>query len=129
MSGRQDRIAVYRDLQRRFRPDRRQFEQLVVEAVSALPNDIKRRIENVAIVVVDDPRAVDRGEPLLGLYQGISLPERSESYHLAAPDTITIFRRPVLAAATTREEVLREIRDTVVHEVGHYFGIPERELP
>jgi predicted Zn-dependent protease with MMP-like domain len=57
------------------------------------------------------------------------LPERAESYHLAAPDTITIFRRPILASATTREEVLKEIRDTVVHEVGHYFGIPERELP
>jgi predicted Zn-dependent protease with MMP-like domain len=125
MSGRRDRMAVYRELQRRFRPDRRQFEQLVVEAMSALPDDIKRRIENVAIVVEDDPR----GESVLGLYQGIALPERAESYHLAAPDTITIFRRSILAAATTREEVLKEIRDTVVHEVGHYFGISERELP
>jgi predicted Zn-dependent protease with MMP-like domain len=122
-------MAVYRELRRRFRPDRRQFEQLVVEAVSSLPDDIKQRIENVAIVVEEDPRMEPHHEPVLGLYQGVALPYRGESYHLAAPDTITIFRRPILAAASTREEVLKEIRDTVVHEVGHYFGIPEHELP
>jgi predicted Zn-dependent protease with MMP-like domain len=128
-SGRRDRVAVYRDIQHRFRPDRQQFEQLVREALESLPGDFKDRIQNVAIVVEDDPRPDRDHESLLGLYEGIALPYRGDGYHLAAPDRITIFRRPILAAASTRDEVIREIRDTVVHEIGHYFGVPERELP
>jgi predicted Zn-dependent protease with MMP-like domain len=128
-SGRRDRIAVYREAQRRYRPDRRQFEQLVLEALETLPNELKARIENVAIVVEDEPPVSQSGESLLGLYEGIALTDRGESYHLAPPDRITIFRRAVLAAATTRDEVRREIHDTVVHEIGHYFGLAERELP
>jgi predicted Zn-dependent protease with MMP-like domain len=127
--GRRDRIAIYRAAQRRYRPDRRQFEQLVLEALDTLPDELKARIENVAIVVEDAPPANQSGESLLGLYEGIALTQRGESYHLTAPDRITIFRRAVLAAATTRDEVRREIRDTVVHEIGHYFGLADRELP
>jgi predicted Zn-dependent protease with MMP-like domain len=128
-SGRRDRLAVYRDIQHRFRPDRQQFEQLVREALEALPGDIKKRVENVAIVIEEDSRTGRECESLLGLYEGIALPYRGDGYHLAPPDRITVFRRPILAAASTREEVLREIRETVVHEIGHFFGVPERELP
>ncbi len=126
---RQSRMAVYRDAQRRYRPDRRQFEQLVMEVLESLPDELKERIENVAIVVEDEPRSEQSGESLLGLYEGIALPYRSESYNLAPPDRITIFRRSILATASTRDEVRKEIRDTVVHEIGHYFGLTEHELP
>jgi predicted Zn-dependent protease with MMP-like domain len=122
-------MAVYRDAQRRYRPDRRQFEQLVMEVLESLPDELKERIENVAIVVEDEPRSEQSGESLLGLYEGIALPYRSESYNLAPPDRITIFRRSILATASTRDEVRKEIRDTVVHEIGHYFGLTEHELP
>ena len=128
-SVRQDRLAVYRKVQRRYRPDRRHFEQLVLESLASLPDQIKERIQNLAIVVEDDPRTSQDRESLLGLYEGVALPYRSESYHLAPPDRITIFRRSILASASTREDVLREIRETVVHEIGHYFGLTEQELP
>ena len=127
--GRRERIARYRDFQRRYRPDRRQFEQLVREALESLPDELKARIENVAVVVEDEPPADHNRASLLGLYEGIALPLRGESYHLAPPDRITIYRRSILASASTRDDVAREIRDTVVHEIGHYFGLPERELP
>ena len=94
--ARQERMAVYRHAQRRYRPDRRQFEQLVMETLESLPDELKGRIENVAIVVEDEPRS---GESLLGLYEGIALPHRAESYNLAPPDRITIFRRSILAVA------------------------------
>ena len=124
--ARQERMAVYRHAQRRYRPDRRQFEQLVMETLESLPDELKGRIENVAIVVEDEPRS---GESILGLYEGVALPHRAESYNLAPPDRITIFRRSILASASTRDDVRKEIRDTVVHEIGHYFGLTEHELP
>lgn len=128
-SGRRDRIGIYRDIQRRFRPDRRQFEALVQEALAQLPETFLSRVENVAIVVEDDPRSPREQEALLGLYEGIALPHRGDGYHLTAPDRITLFRRPILATATSREEVVKEIRDTLIHEIGHYFGLDEHELP
>jgi predicted Zn-dependent protease with MMP-like domain len=133
--GRRERLTAYRSTQRRFRPDRRQFELLVSEALADLPSEFRGRLENVAVVVEDWPgpqhraaRSGDGDDLLLGLYQGTPLTQRGTDYHLVPPDRITIFRGPILALRASRAEVLREIRDTVVHEVGHYFGLDEREL-
>ncbi|MFN0072575.1 MAG: metallopeptidase family protein [Chloroflexota bacterium] len=129
--GRKERIGVYRELQHRFRPDRRQFEQLVQNAISELPLEFRQRLHNVAVTVAEFPPSGTgtSEEELFGLYEGIALPDRSDGAHLVAPDRITIYRQPILAACRTREEACREIRDTVVHEIGHYFGLGELELP
>jgi predicted Zn-dependent protease with MMP-like domain len=92
-------------------------------------------MENIAVVVEEWPPApleAGRGRddgPLLGIYQGTPLGDRSSSYHLIPPDRITLYRGPILALCRTRAEVIREIRDTVVHEIGHFFGLAEDELP
>lgn len=134
-TDRRARLAAFRSTQQRYRPDRRQFEKLVEEALDRLPAEFRRRIDNVAVVVEEWPRpgttrhdaAAD--EPLLGLYQGTPLGLRGTDYHLVPPDRITLYRGPILALCRTRDDVLREIRDTFMHEVGHYFGLHEDELP
>jgi predicted Zn-dependent protease with MMP-like domain len=100
------------------------FRELVSEALDSLPPDLGRRIDNVAVMVEDG----SPGSPLLGLYQGIPLTNRSLGYAGATPDRITIFRLPILERSTTEDEVKEQVRRTVVHEVGHYFGIGDRRL-
>jgi predicted Zn-dependent protease with MMP-like domain len=135
-TGRSDRLDAYRTAQRRYRPDRREFERLAAEVLASLPHEFRARLDNVALVVEDWP---SRGllqrqgldpevETLLGLYEGTPLGQRGSDYHLAVPDRIILFRGPILAACETRAQVVREVRDTVVHEVGHYFGLAEPEL-
>ena len=132
---RRARLAAYRAAQHRYRPDRRQFERLVEEALAGLPTEFRRRLDNVAIVVEDWPSDAEERAghgadgPLLGLYQGTPFALRGTDYHLVPPDRIILFRGPILALCRSRAEVLREVRDTVVHEVGHYFGLSEDELP
>lgn len=131
--GRRERVAAYRTAQGRFRPNRRQFERLVGEALDGLPERFRRRLDNVAVVVEEWPPDRSGGAPtagpLLGLYEGTPLGERGLGYHLVAPDRITLFRGPILALCRTRAEVIREVRDTVVHEIGHLFGLGDAELP
>jgi predicted Zn-dependent protease with MMP-like domain len=100
-----------------------------------LPDEFRQRLDNLAVVVEDWPSTGQttaaggsEADGLLGLYQGTPLGGRGTDYHLAPPDRITIYRRPILALCRTRAEVVREVRDTVVHEVGHYFGLGEHEL-
>ncbi len=121
-----------------LRMGRRDFEQAVVEALERIPEDLQEAIENVAVTVEDEPTEDDllsvgldpEEDTLLGLYQGVPLPERGPStYGLDLPDRIVVYRLPLLETCETRRELLREIRDTVVHELGHYFGLPEEELP
>lgn len=116
----------------------RDFERAVGEALEQIPDDLAAAIENVAVTVEDEPSAEDllavgldpELDTLLGLYQGVPLPERGPStYGLDLPDRIVVYRLPLLEVCATRRELLREIRNTVVHELGHYFGLPEEELP
>jgi predicted Zn-dependent protease with MMP-like domain len=72
---------------------------------------------------------LDHNDSLFGLYEGTPLGERGTGYHLALPDRITIYREPILEACATREEMKREIRLTVIHELGHHFGLTDAELP
>ena len=116
----------------------REFEKTVRQALERIPDDLQAAIENVAVTVEDRPSVEDllsvglnpKTDTLLGLYQGVPLPERGPStYGLDLPDRIVVYRRPLLEACFSRRELLDEIRDTVIHELGHYFGLPEDELP
>ncbi len=102
------------------------FEQLVEAAVNVIPDTLASYIENVAIVIEDEPPAHD--PHLLGLYEGIPLTERGAWYAGALPDRIRIFRLPILRMCTTQAEVVREVYITVVHEIAHHFGIDDDTL-
>jgi predicted Zn-dependent protease with MMP-like domain len=99
------------------------FEEMVGEALDTLPPALARMMRNVVVVVEDgtDPH-------LLGLYVGIPLTERRYDYSAVLPDKITIFRRSICARCDTEEQVVDEVRITVVHEVGHHFGIDDHRL-
>lgn len=99
------------------------FEALVAEALDALPEDLGRRMENV-IVRVRDASA----SGLLGLYEGVPLTEREDYGGLALPDRITIYRRAICGECDTEDEVVEQVRITVVHEVAHHFGIDDHRL-
>ena len=101
------------------------FEELVGEALDGIPEGLGRLMDNVAILVKDgSPRS-----GLLGRYDGIPLTERSHGYDgMVMPDRITIFRLPILAMCRDEDEVVHQVRVTVVHEVGHHFGIDDERL-
>ncbi|WP_066913472.1 metallopeptidase family protein [Millisia brevis] len=100
-----------------------EFDDAVGDALDTVPEEITDRMENVVILVEDEHPTED----LLGLYEGIALTDRYE-YSGALPDVITIYRRPILAMVASREEALRQIAITVVHEIGHHFGIDDGRL-
>lgn len=101
-----------------------EFESLVSAAIDGIPPDLAELMSNVAIIIADD--APEPG--LLGLYEGIPLTERDHSYAGVLPDRITVYRREICAICRTREEVVEEVRITVVHEVAHHFGIDDERL-
>jgi predicted Zn-dependent protease with MMP-like domain len=106
--------------------DRRQFEDLVGEALDEVPPELLKLMQNVVILVEDDPPP---GEPgLLGLYEGYALTERGWNYGGVLPDRITIYRNPILAICDTEDDVVEEVAVTVVHEIAHHFGIDDRRL-
>ena len=114
---------------------RERFEQLVAEAVSELPEEFLERLDNVDVVVEDQPSAVQlkhahigRQDALLGLYEGIPITERHSNYGLVPPDKITVFQKPVEAVAGTDDEIRREVQRVVKHEIAHHFGISDARL-
>ncbi len=106
------------------------FEKLVREAFDSLPGEMKEELENVAILVEEEPPDdwEDGEGELLGLYQGISKKDRGFWYGNVLPDCITIYRSPLERMSANLEELRENIRQTVIHEVGHYFGLNEEEL-
>ncbi len=111
------------------------FEQLVDEALEELPEQFRLLMDNVQVVVEPWPtpeqlRAVrlSRGTMLLGLYEGIPRPKRGISYGLVLPDKITIFQGPIERLCQSEAEVRQQVLDTVIHEVGHHFGIGEERM-
>jgi predicted Zn-dependent protease with MMP-like domain len=108
-----------------FEVSAERFEELVGDALDGIPEQLGRYMENVALFVEDgSPRS-----GLLGLYEGVPLTER-EYYGIGGgmPDRITIYRLPILARCGSDDDVVREVRLTVVHEIGHHFGIDDRRL-
>jgi predicted Zn-dependent protease with MMP-like domain len=122
-----------------MRVSREEFEALVEKALEGLPEQFQEALDNVAVMVEEEPSeedleevGIDPDDPdadeLFGLYQGVPLSARDTQY-AALPDRVLIFRGPILRACASRREVIREVRDTVEHELGHYFGLEEDELP
>lgn len=119
-----------------MRVSREEFEVLVEKAVDALPEEFAELLENVVVTVEEEPTEEDlesvdldpHEDELFGLYQGTPHPDRGAFYD-ALPDRIVIYRGPILRACSSRREVIREVRDTVVHELGHHFGLDDDEMP
>jgi predicted Zn-dependent protease with MMP-like domain len=115
-----------------------QFEQLVEAAVAAIPARFAERLDNVAFMVADEPTAEqleaggefhdDSAATLLGLYEGIPLPERNDGYNFVLPDVITIFKQSHEAVVSDLAELGDEVRETVWHEVAHYFGLDHGQI-
>ncbi len=126
-------VPVYqrRPVRRRgVRRTRWRFQRMVRQACGGLPRRFQRLLRNVAVTVEDDPSAAVRREGgALGLYEGTPIGERGTNYTFAMPDKITVYRRPLLATCGTQRELREEVRLTVLHEIGHYFGIDDAELP
>ncbi|RLV54999.1 metallopeptidase family protein [Aeromicrobium phragmitis] len=102
------------------------FEELCVLALDQVPAQLAALLDNVVLFIEDDAPAED--PHLLGLYDGVPLTERDAHYGGTLPDRITIFRRPLLAICDTEEDVVEEVRITVVHEIAHFFGIDDARL-
>jgi predicted Zn-dependent protease with MMP-like domain len=100
------------------------FEAMVREALDGLPAELGELMSNVAVTVEHDEGPVG----LLGLYRGIPLTRRTSGYAGVLPDRITIYRRSVCAACHSEQEVVEQVRRTVVHEIGHHFGIGDARL-
>ena len=116
-----------------------EFERVVSEALDSLPKRFAEMVENVVITVEDEPsdedlESIDDDEDgdddseLLGIYRGVALTERTHDMPLL-PDEIAIFRGPINRVARTRGEAVDEVRETVIHELGHYFGLDDDEMP
>jgi predicted Zn-dependent protease with MMP-like domain len=112
--------------------DRRRFQQLIVQALRDLPGEFRRRLENVEILVEDWPPPTRRGggrrSSLLGLYHGYPLKERGTWYGNVLPDQITIYQGPIERFCRNEAEMREQVREVLLHEIGHYFGLEEEEL-
>ena len=117
------------------RARRQRFAALVRQALKDLPDPVQAMLDNVAVIVQDEPTgeqltgmtSADDGE-LFGLYQGIPLAQRDSNYSLVTPDRITVFQGPLERAFATREEIREQVRLTVLHELAHHLGFDEDQL-
>jgi predicted Zn-dependent protease with MMP-like domain len=123
----------------RWHLTRAELEHVVNEALESLPKRFAGLVENVVIAVEDEPTAEDldgieaddendNDSELLGIYRGVALTERTHDMPLL-PDEIAVFRGPINRIANTRHEAVREVRETIIHELGHYFGLDDDEMP
>ena len=112
-----------------------EFEELVTEAISTLPEKFRERMENIVVVVESLPsqellREMKIKSPygLLGLYRGVPYTRRGIWYRNVMPDTIIIFKKPIEVRCKNKEEIKESVRKVVIHEIGHYFGLGEADL-
>ncbi len=114
---------------------RKKFEEAVIQSLERLPRAIKNRMENVDVVIEDEASPDLLSEmnlcspsELLGLYQGVPINQRGFYYGNVLPDKITLFQNPIESVCRTKEEIKEKVREVVIHEIGHYFGLDEERL-
>jgi len=114
---------------------REEFEKLVNEGISSIPEKFLKRLENVDIVIEERPtndqlKKVNIQNPfcLFGLYEGIPKTKRGSSYGMVLPDKITIFKEAIERSARNEEEIKEIVKNTVWHEIAHHFGMNEKEV-
>ena len=114
---------------------RKEFERLVDRALGKLPRRFRQRLQNIAVLVEDwadeatlEEMEIEPPDTLYGLYRGTDLPRRDSSYGGVLPDVITIYQGPIQEDCDSVGEMEDLVRDTVIHEVGHYFGLDDERL-
>jgi predicted Zn-dependent protease with MMP-like domain len=114
---------------------RNEFEEVVVSALRRIPKSLKKKMENIDVVVEDrasqellSEMGLQSPFELLGLYQGVPIDRRGFYYGNVLPDKITLFQIPIESICKTREEIEKKVREVVIHEVGHYFGLDDKRL-
>ena len=113
---------------------RERFEELVIEALSELPEEFQEKLDNIDVVIATQPsreqltRMGSRGTTLLGLYEGVPLTKRGRHYGMVPPDKITIFQKPIEYQCHSEREIAREVQRVALHEIAHYFGMDEASL-
>ena len=114
---------------------RDRFTKIVEEALHRIPSRFRAAIDNVAVVVEDEPTPevldevdMEPGDTLFGLYHGIPLTQRTSSYGNTLPDRISIYQRPIEEACEDEDDIRNCVIETVIHEFGHYFGLSEEEI-
>jgi len=100
-----------------------EFEQVVRQTITSLPEEFLKQLDNVEIVIEDQPA----NPSLLGLYRGVPKTGRGFSYS-SLPDKITLYKEPLLRISRNEDEAKKHIRNTVLHEIGHHFGLSDEEL-
>jgi len=112
--------------------NRRRFEALVQKAMARLPRKFKEKIANVLVVVEDwpdddtlDEMGIEPPDTLYGLYRGIDITQRDSGYGNVLPDTVTIYQGPIEEDCDDEAEMAELVRETVIHEIGHYFGLDD----
>ncbi len=115
----------------------RRFRELVGEALDGLPDEWAEALDNIAVVVEEEPALVDlealrmdpaAGDELLGLYHGTPLHDRPVGFD-GMPDRVVIYRGPILRTCTSRRDIVEAVRETVLHELGHHFGLLDDDMP
>lgn len=111
-----------------------EFNEIVAAAVARVPEPFKSRLKDVAFLVRDEPSQAQKqnmklgpNDLLFGLYEGVPLPRRGGATKVL-PDKITVFKKPLLAVSSSREELVRRVNNTVWHEVAHYFGLDHKMI-
>ena len=114
---------------------RKEFEEVVVSALRGLPKSIKKKMKNVDVVVEDrasrdllSEMGLRSPSELLGLYQGVPLDRRGFYYGNVLPDKITLFQNPIELICKKKEEIEERVKEVVIHEVGHHFGLSDEKL-
>lgn len=114
--------------------EKTRFKGLVLQAIALIPDEFQDYISDVDVVVEDYPtqeqlagNLIKEGQHLLGLYEGVPLTERHE-YRGILPDKITLFQESIEAVSSSDDDIVKEVRETVLHEVAHHFGIDDRRL-
>ena len=115
--------------------ERERFEKYVEEVLSKIPKKFKRHIQNIAVIIEDKPpeeTSRDRGSSTspttLGFYHGVPFKHRGPFYGNMPPDIIVIYKEPIERLSHSEEDLKEKIREVILHEVGHYFGLSEKEL-